>query len=315
MRRLADILKILLCATVVLGGIAPALCGVHLWRVKEAFSNADGSIQFIEIATCCGSTGEIFTSGQAVSSTSHSFPIPANQSGSTLNKHLLLATDSFRMLPGAPTPDYIIDPHFFATTGDTISFSVYDTMVFGAGVLPTDGTRSLNKDPNDATDTTVSAVNSPTNYAGQTGSVTAVGGPPGVPDGTGGTTPMTVTPLSADGSRLRLGFDTSSCTNAAGYHILYGQRSGFPAVPGGTYTLLGTACGIGSASPYDWVGVPEPADGFGLIWFMVVATDSGGIEGSWGKDSAGNECGGSGNGGADGTCAVVKNISNTCGHL
>ena len=88
-----------------------------------------------------------------------------------------------------------------------------------------------------------------------------------------------------------------------------------PAVPGGTYTLLGTTCTIGGASPYDWAGVPSPTDGNGLIWFIVVATDSGGIEGSWGEDSAGNECGGSGNGGADGTCAVVKNVANTCGHL
>jgi hypothetical protein len=38
-------------------GSAPAFSGVHLWRVKEIFSNADGTIQFIELATCCGSTG------------------------------------------------------------------------------------------------------------------------------------------------------------------------------------------------------------------------------------------------------------------
>ncbi|MCI0408717.1 MAG: hypothetical protein L0191_09170, partial [Acidobacteria bacterium] len=176
----------------------PAFSGVHLWRVKEIFSNADGSIQFIELAVCCGSEEEFFVGGHSVSSGSSNFTFPGNLSGTTtLDKHILLATSGFAALPGAPTPDHIIPANFFSTTEDIISFSVYDTLVFSAGQLPTNGTSSLNKDPDDESDATFPASNSPTNFAGATGSVNASSGPPGVPDGTGGTTPMTVAALNS----------------------------------------------------------------------------------------------------------------------
>jgi len=314
MRHLLPVSKLLACLVVLLGSAAPALCGVHLWRVKEIFSNPSGTIQFVEIATCCGSTTEVFLSGQVLSSNSHSFTFPANASGSTLNKHLLLATSGFTSLPGAPTPDYIIADNFFSITADTISFSVDATLIFSAGSLPTDGTNSLNKNPDDATDTTFVAINSPTNYAGQTGSVNAVSGPPAVPDGTRGTTALTVSAGTPDASSLLVSFDTRSCTNAADYHILYGQRSNLPTAPGGTFSLLGSVCAIGAATPYTWTAVPPAQDGSGLIWFLVVSTDAGGVEGSWGVDSSNKECVGPGNGGASGICAMVKNVANTCGH-
>ena len=295
-------------------GAGQAQAGVHLWRVKEIFSNSDGTVQFIELATCCGSTGEIFTGGQAVSSNSHTFTFPGNLSGSTLNKHILLATSGFAALPGAPTPDHIIADNFFSTGGDTISFSVYDTMVFGAGQLPIDGTHSLNKDPNDETDTAFTATNSPTNFNDASGSVNASSSPPGVPDGTGGTTPVTVASLASDGSSLQISFAVGVCNNAADHHILYGQRSNLPAVAGGTFSLLGSQCAIGTTSPTTWNAVPTATDGKGLIWFLIVATNGAGLEGSWGRDSQGNERVGPGNSGASGSCALVRDTSYTCGH-
>jgi len=300
---------VLLCSSI------PALSGVHLWRVTETFSNADGTIQFIEMTTCCGSAGgEIFVSGQPLSSNTHVFNFPANLTMATANKHLLLATNGFAALPGAPAPDYIIVDNFFSPGGDTITFSVYDTMIFPAGVHPTDGTNSLNKNEDDINDVTFVARNSPTNLHEQTGSVSAVTGPPGVPDGTGGTRPVTTSMLAADGSGLQVSFDVASCTNAANRHIIYGQKSGFPPTAGGVFSPIGSVCSIGNTSPYDWLGVPQPTDGFPLIWFLLVTTDAGGVEGSWGVDSVGHERVGPGNGGASGTCAVTKNAANTCGH-
>jgi len=304
----------LLGLLMLLFGSVPAFSGVHLWRVKEVFSNADGTIQFIELATCCGSTGEIFTQSKVISSNAHNFPLPGNLTGSTLNKHILLATSGFAALPGAPTPDHIIPNNFFSTTADVISFDVYDTLVFSAGQLPTNGTSSLNKDPNDETDTTFTASNSPTNFGDVSGSVNASSGPPGVPDGTGGTTPMTVAALNPDASSLQVTFNVGTCTNAANHHLLYGQRSGLPAVLGGTFSLFGSLCAIGTTSPYTWSSVPQASDGSGLIWFLVVATNASGIEGSWGKDKNGSERIGPGNNGADGNCAVLKDVTNTCGH-
>lgn len=314
MRPLTRLSSVLLSFLVLLLGSSPALSGVHLWRVKEIFSNADGTIQFIELATCCNSMSEFGLNGQILRSNSHSFTFPSNVSGTTLNKHVLLATSAFRAMPGAPTPDHIIADNFFSTTADTIVFSVYDTLIFPAGRLPTNGASSLNKDPNDATDTTFIARNSPKNFADQTGIISAVSGPPGVPDGARGTTmPVRVASLDPDGSSLRISFDVLSCTNIADHHILYGQRSGLPAAPGGMFTLLGSVCDIGAASPYDWIGVPDATDGSGLIWALLVATDASFTEGSWGVDSRGNERAGPGNGGASGICSLVKDINNTCG--
>ncbi len=260
------------------------------------------------------SSAENGIGGHRLFSNTNSFTFPSNVVGSTSGKHILLATRAFATLPGAPTPDHTIVDRFFSTTADVIAFSAYDTLIFSDGQLPLDGTTSLNKDPNDGLDRTFTARNSPTNYAGQTGSVSAVPGPPGVPDGTGSTTPVTAAPLSPDGSALRVSFDVTSCTDAAGHFILYGQRSGLPAAPGGTFTLLGGDCTLGTASPYDWLGVPEATDGSGLIWFVVVARDASFVEGSWGVDSRGSERHGTGNNGSSDVCAVVKDTSNACGH-
>jgi hypothetical protein len=306
----------LLSCVVLISSTMSAQAGVHLWRIEEIFSDPSGTVQFIEMATCCNSTGETFTAGHLLRSNANTFTFPGNLTGTTFRKHLLLATDGYDAIPGAPPRDYEIPANFFSVTGDSISFETYDVMTFGAGVLPTNGTTSLNKDPDDPLDLKYQDVNSPTNFNDQTGSITVTNGPPGVPDGKSGSTPMTVQALTPDASSLRVSFDTATCTNDAAYHILYGQRSGFPAAPGGTYTLLGSVCGIGTASPYDWAGVPVPNDGFGLIWWVLVTTDSSFVEGSWGKDyqnNQHNERNGTGNNGADGTCALVKNVSNACG--
>lgn len=307
------------CAVILVCSGAPAWSGVHLWRITEAYSNADGSIQFIEMTTCCGSAGgEIFLSGSMLTSNGHSFRFPGNLAPATPetpNNHVLLATDGYTTLPGVPARDYKIDDNFFATTGDRLVFSVYDTWIFGPGLVPTDGVGSLNKDEDDNADTPFVQRNSPTNVHDQTGTIGAAGGPPAVPDGLGGTTPLLVGSSTPDGSSLRLSHDIASCTNSvANHHIIYGQKSGLPALPGGLYTPLGAVCGIGNAVPYDWIGSPTPDDGLKLIWFLVVTTDSSGVEGSWGKDSLGNERNGLGNAGASGICAVTRSLTNACGH-
>ena len=304
----------LVCAVLLVTTTAPALAKNHLWRVKEVFSNPDGTIQFIELAACCGSSNEFFLEGQIVSSdaTGNSFVIPSDVEPPTLNKHYLLATSGFAALPGAPTPDRTIVNGFFSIDGDTIRYAVNDLFTFGVG-FPTDGVTSLNKDPDDITDTTFPATNSPTNYADVTGSVTVPSGPPAVPDGGGGTTPMTVEALVPDGSDLLVSFDVGSCTNAADHHIVFGQGSGFPAVPADVFTLLGTLCDIGNLPPFTWVGVPEATDGTNLLWFLVVTTGTGGLEGSWGL-GGGTERVGPGLNGSSGICATDKSVSNSCGN-
>lgn len=154
---------------------ASAFSASHLWVVNEVFSNADGTIQFIELWECCGSSAEVLLAGNKLTSDVNGsvFVIPSNLAGSTANRHLLFATQSFARLPGAPTPDYIIQERFFAVEGDKIWYGPvqnYDSFTFGPGDLPTDGRLSIHV-TDFGSDTFTTEVNSPTNFAGQTGSV------------------------------------------------------------------------------------------------------------------------------------------------
>ncbi|MEK6675944.1 MAG: putative metal-binding motif-containing protein [Planctomycetota bacterium] len=147
--------------------------GGHTWYVNEIFSNASGTIQFIEAKEFLGGAGETGTAGHTITSNTRSFTIPSNVASPTSFKHLLFATPGFVGLPGAPTPDYVFPAGsvpFFATTGDTIRYTPNCTFVFGAGVLPTNGVNSLTVNTHHAHAFTIGP-NSPTNYAGQTGSI------------------------------------------------------------------------------------------------------------------------------------------------
>ncbi len=146
-----------------------ALAGGHTWKINEAFSNASGTIQFIEAKETGGGAGETATAGHNITSNSKSFTITANVAAPASFKHLLFATPAFAALPGVPTPDYIFPAGsvpFFSTAGDTIRYVALDaTFVFGAGVMPTDGVHSLSRPG-----FTVGC-NSPTNYAGVTATI------------------------------------------------------------------------------------------------------------------------------------------------
>ncbi len=99
--------------------------------------------------------------------------------------------------------------------------------------------------------------------------------PPPVPDGTFGS-PMTASRAAADGSSIAVGWDTGSCT-APGYKILYGPLSGVSL-----HTVGGSACALSTSGNATWSSVPA-----GDLWFVVVATNGAGTEGTWGSATAG----------------------------
>ena len=147
----------------------PARAGSHTWDVNEVFSDATGQVQFVELVEANGTPGETGVPGHNMTSNAKVFTIvgPA-LAPPTSNKFYLIATAAFAALPGAPTPDAIIPagvlPFFFSTSGDTVTYVPWDALTFGA--VPTDGTTSLKAD-------LTTGLNSPTNYAGVTGSVDA----------------------------------------------------------------------------------------------------------------------------------------------
>jgi hypothetical protein len=155
--------------------------GVHTWDVNEVFSDASGQIQFVELKNPPANTNETGLNGQTMSNgnAAQNFAIsgtvpPPNSTG---DKHYLLATAAFAALPGAPVPDALIPagslPFFVVPGGATISFGGFDSWPTGA--VPTDGINSVSRVGG-------TGVNSPTNFAGDSGSVDAA--PPSVPSST-----------------------------------------------------------------------------------------------------------------------------------
>lgn len=152
-----------------------ASAGIHTWDVREVFSNHDGTIQYVELFDAGAGGTETGVGNGTLTSSLNTFswtngPVAPPTNG----KSYLIATAAFAALPGAPTPDVIIpatDVPFFDPAGDTISFGAIDSLVFGA--VPTNGTDSFDE---------IAGVgaNTPKNYAGVQGNVSA-GGPPAVP--------------------------------------------------------------------------------------------------------------------------------------
>ncbi|NOT01370.1 MAG: hypothetical protein HOP29_12160 [Phycisphaerales bacterium] len=165
----------------VLAMVGSARAGSHSWRISEVFSNADGTVQFIELKECCGNGAENFVAGKTVTSqaTGSTFTFPGNLVGSTAGKRILLATTAFAALSGAPTPDYTIAANFIGLNGDTLNYApanMYDCFTYGMGALPTNGISSINitGTASSCPDAFTTGVNSPTNYVtGIPGSVIA----------------------------------------------------------------------------------------------------------------------------------------------
>lgn len=148
-----------------------ATAGIHTWDVKEVFSNASGTIQYVELieSQAAGVGAETGVASSSITSNSKS----VNWSGVTVTtptgqKSFLIASASFAALPGAPTPDVIIpvgSMPFFNPAGDTITFAGgIDAWVFGA--VPTNGTNSLDR-------ASGAGPNTPRNRLGATGQVNA----------------------------------------------------------------------------------------------------------------------------------------------
>lgn len=309
--RLITAAALVLCALTTRGAFA----GAHTWRVNEVFSDSTGNIQFVELSEVGGGAGEIGVNGHQVTSLTKSFTIPAPAlAAPTSFKSLLFATPAFAAIPGAPTPDYIFPANlvpFFSTAGgaDSFRYVAFDTWAVPAGSIPLDGFNSFNR-------TGVAAPNTPTNYAGATATIDLrpPPTPPAVPDGGGTGAPMTVSALDVAGTTLQVTFDTAACTGDTGWHIVFGQKTDLPTGAAGSYAVDGGVCGIGQ-SPFTWNQAPDANDGFGLIWWLVLANDGATTEGSWGQNSANVERLGPGPDGNSGVCAITQKVlTNTCGN-
>lgn len=152
-----------LALVLVLGMPSSALALFHLWRITEIYSNADGSVQFIELFTT--SPNQQFLANHFISATSDgttvTYTFPINSKAPTAGHQLLLATATFG---GAdcPTPDFVLPAGFFdpGAASTTVNFAGFDLVTFTGGFW--DGVLSVGHDG------VSTAINSPTNYDGIT---------------------------------------------------------------------------------------------------------------------------------------------------
>ncbi|MCP3981214.1 MAG: hypothetical protein GY716_18090 [bacterium] len=273
--------------------------------VKELFSDASGNLQFVELWCPPSQPNEINMNGKSITSLTGPFHTFTGSfaPGSTGDAHILLGTAAFAALPGAPTPDHIIPPNSFSVAGpDTIQWHVYGASIlsYGTAQLPTDGVNSLTRPA-------TIGPNSPTNFAGESGSVVITTGPPAVPG-------LTLQRLDTAGTEIQFDWDVAACEGADSYHLIAGHLSDLPSAPGGAYTARYAYCFASAVGQTVWDNVPPAADGNGLLWFLAVSQDVQQIEGSWGLDGSGSQRSGTGVNGSSGVCASIdRDAGNTCG--
>lgn len=151
-------------AFVVCANSAPA--AFHLWNIRELYSNASGTVQYIEFFSSFGS--QQFVGGQQITisnvggSLSNSFTINVNLPSDTTGRSFLLGTAGLAAA-GGPTPDYVIPNNFLFTAGGSISFFGSNSGSYNA--LPSNPTQSYNFPAG------TFATATPQNFAGNIGSV------------------------------------------------------------------------------------------------------------------------------------------------
>ena len=153
-----------------------ANAGVHRWDVGELFSNADGTIQFVELFVPIGDTNEWFFNTNSAKLTMDNgvtkvfnFPSDLDTGMSTAFATALLGTAGFAAVAGV-TPDWIIPNGFIPLGGGSATLNtsgIGDFEMLTFGPLPM-GLNSLNFD---AVGNPTTALNSPTNFAGDMGTV------------------------------------------------------------------------------------------------------------------------------------------------
>jgi hypothetical protein len=149
-----------------------AHAGHHQWFISEIYSNASGTVQFVELKGTADN--EQFMSGitlNTLGTVSSSATLgPTLPSSSTLGAYLLVGTAGYATLAaqqGAPAPDRVLPDNFLQLDADTVRYSgmASTDRVYTAGQLPSNGIDSLDFEHHSAT------VNSPQNFAGATGSI------------------------------------------------------------------------------------------------------------------------------------------------
>jgi hypothetical protein len=159
-------LRIQVCLLGLLLGISGAANATfHLFQISKLYSNADGTVQFIELSAFSG--GQQFIAGHTITSahsgdTTRTFTFPNNLPGDTANHSFLIGTQGFAAL-NVVTPDFIVPNGFLFTANGLVTYGE-GADSFSYASLPTSGGLMLNRSG-------TTSANAAKNFAGATGSV------------------------------------------------------------------------------------------------------------------------------------------------
>jgi len=171
--------RVLLAA--LLATALPARASFHLYDIQEVFTNADGSVQFIELFTTSGF--QQFLTGHSITfqlNGSNQTPLVLSDlPGDTTNKTFLVGTANLATLYGV-TPDFVIPANFLAQGSNNFINFAEGTDRVNLSLLPVNGASSLNGLINDggqtSASTSINLLATPTNFAGATAVIPEPGG-------------------------------------------------------------------------------------------------------------------------------------------
>jgi hypothetical protein len=171
--------SVAIAALAVFAQATAARAGHHQWIISELFSNADGTVQFVELVGTANN--EQFINGFTVNTFGTiptSVPIGPNlPNGATDGAYLLIGTAGYATLAAAqsaPAPDRVLPDNFLQIAADTVRYAGLPATDVVYTNLPTNGIDSLDLENPSGT------VNTPQNFAGATGSIDA-SPPPVIP--------------------------------------------------------------------------------------------------------------------------------------
>ena len=119
----------------------------HVWQFGSIFSNANGSVQYIEMTSADDGQRQLqnrtlvsFSAGET-----QQFVFDQDLTSDTASTSLLLATANFYALTGLK-PDYIIPDRFISLSGGRLEFADgVDSMTYIKEALPLNGVQALKK--------------------------------------------------------------------------------------------------------------------------------------------------------------------------
>ncbi|XOV87873.1 MAG: CFI-box-CTERM domain-containing protein [Pseudomonadota bacterium] len=181
----------------------------HSWKITEIYTNLDGTLQFIELASKVGGETGLnccdFASQDTATGVLQRFRVPTRLPGDSLNRYVLIATAGFQAAYGL-APDYIMPDGYIATGAGALQ---YNPPIIVWASIPTNGVDSINIENGSQ----LMRPATPTNFAGQSITLTPDTTPPVISAIPGTLTIASNTAIPGNDERITQHFAGVNCVD------------------------------------------------------------------------------------------------------